>query len=228
MGMRRSCISHRIIRGFGLDSLRYGSRALCFFPQPRAGTGRTFARCLMCESCCYQEQCQPFKKNEDELMRKPGKHTYRLLCLILALAGLMIGATLAPEPAGRISAQVVSPRSIATGNLNIARRLHTATLLLNGKVLVTGGIDNAIATLNSAELYDPATGRWSVTGSLNALRIRHTATLLADGKVLVAGGQNNAGGGGPLDSAELYDPTTGIWSSAGNLNKARSGHTATL
>src|SRR5262245_55749066 len=103
-------------------------------------------------------------------MWEPGKHTYRLLCLILALVSLMIGAPLAPEPAGRVSAQVVGPRSIATGNLNIARRLHTATLLLNGKVLITGGFNDAqLATLNSAELYDPVTGRWSETGSLNAL-----------------------------------------------------------
>lgn len=57
--------------------------------------------------------------------------------------------------------------------------------------------------LASAELYDPATGTWSVTGSLNQYRDNHTATLLPDGTVLVAGG--DAGSLLGLTSAELYD-----------------------
>ena len=65
--------------------------------------------------------------------------------------------------------------------------LHTATLLLSGKVLVAGG-SNGVDSLSSAELYDPATGIWSNTGSLHSARESHTATLLPSGKVLVAGG----------------------------------------
>jgi N-acetylneuraminic acid mutarotase len=53
----------------------------------------------------------------------------------------------------------------------------------------------------------------------------HTATLLANGQVLVAGG---SGAGGVLSSAELYTPATGVWSTTGNLNIARSVHAATL
>jgi arylsulfatase A-like enzyme len=75
-----------------------------------------------------------------------------------------------------------------TGNLNTARRLHTATLLANGQVLVAGGTSGK-DVLNSAELYDPATGTWSSTGNLNTARDGHTATLLSTGKVLVAGGR---------------------------------------
>ena len=52
-----------------------------------------------------------------------------------------------------------------TGSLNTARYLHTATLLLNGKVLVTGGF-GMDGNLASVELYDPASGTWTDTGSL--------------------------------------------------------------
>src|SRR5207247_7555756 len=115
-------------------------------------------------------------------------------------------------------------------NLNTGRQFHTATLLPNGKVLVAGG-NNGFRTLKSAELYDPATGIWSGTADLNTDRSDQTATLFPNGKVLVAGG----GSCGPppqscfaLNSAELYDPATGTWTSTGNLNTARDGHTATL
>jgi len=104
---------------------------------------------------------------------------------------------------------------LATGGLAKTRYFHTATLLLDGKVLVAGGVG-----LSSAELYDPASGTWAATGSLNTIRYRPTATLLLDGKVLVADGSDG--------SAELYDPATGTWSATGNLSTGRNSHTATL
>ena len=101
---------------------------------------------------------------------------------------------------------------------------HTATLLLNGKVLVVGG-NGSEGALTSAELYDPATGTWSPTGSLDACQVYTTPPrLLADGRVLVAGGNN----GGCLASAELYDPAAGTWSVTDSLNGCRFWHTATL
>jgi N-acetylneuraminic acid mutarotase len=115
-----------------------------------------------------------------------------------------------------------------TGNLNQGRGGHTATLLTNGKVLVAGGEDNNFSVISSAELYDPATETWSNTGNLNTARELHTATLLPNGKVLVAAGFVNFSLGQVTNSAELYDPSTGIWSGTGNLNQGRAYHTATL
>src|SRR2546421_3411217 len=72
----------------------------------------------------------------------------------------------------------------ATIVLTPERAGHGATLLNNGKVLITGGI-NESATLNSALLYDPASGSLVATGSLTSPRAYHTSTLLADGRVLI-------------------------------------------
>ena len=144
-----------------------------------------------------------------------------------------------------------------TGNLNASRISHTATLLPDGRVLIAAGYtDNWVpshggfaaspTSLNSAELYDPATGTWSVTASLNTRLSGHTATLLPNGKVLVAGGYYvTIDGNTPNDgtypcgdtlscspkypnAAELYDVATGTWSVTASLNTPRSSHTATL
>jgi N-acetylneuraminic acid mutarotase len=121
-----------------------------------------------------------------------------------------------------------------TGSLNIARTSHTATLLPNGKVLVAGGVDDddGINTVNlpvTAELYDPATGKWTLTSALHDSRFGHSATLLPNGKVLVAGGWNEQTSENIfLTSAEVYDPGTGRWSSTGSLQQGRWLHTATL
>jgi hypothetical protein len=65
------------------------------------------------------------------------------------------------------------------------------------------------------------------TGSMGTARRFHTATLLGNGKVLVAGGED--AGATAFSSAELYDPTTGLFApTAGSMTAARVGHTATL
>ena len=130
------------------------------------------------------------------------------------------------------SAELYDPASgtwTSTGNLNTARALHTATLLPSGMVLVAGGHDGptfapSFEVLSSAELYDPASGTWTVTGSLNTARYLHTATLLPNGMVLVAAGYRFDF----LASAELYDPASGTWTLTGSLNTTRYLHTATL
>lgn len=121
-----------------------------------------------------------------------------------------------------------------TNAMNKARYAHTATLLPNGKVLVAGGTTNqydatTASLVPTAELFNPTNSTWTTTGSLNFLRFFHTATLLANGKVLVTGGMN-ADTYPPtiLNSSELYDPATGLWTTTGPLHEARYNHTATL
>jgi hypothetical protein len=59
--------------------------------------------------------------------------------------------------------------------------------------------------LNSAELYDPTSGKFSVTGSLNIRRTDHSAVLLQNGEAMAVGGYNGIGGNiGYLSSAELF------------------------
>jgi hypothetical protein len=88
------------------------------------------------------------------------------------------------------------------------RQVQTATLLTNGKVLVAGGesfFGGVFPT--SAELYDPAAGRWLPTLPLVSGRTDHIATLLPNGKVLVAGGFNTSDTG---PSTELFDPASAV------------------
>jgi hypothetical protein len=102
-----------------------------------------------------------------------------------------------------------------TGNLVAARYGHTATLLQDGRVLITGG-----ATVTAtAELYDPVSGTFSPAGNMSVSRVFHTATLLANGKVLVTGW---------WASAELYDPATNSFTPTGSMAVDRYSYTATL
>jgi hypothetical protein len=114
---------------------------------------------------------------------------------------------------------------VPTGSMASSRVVHTATLLNNGEVLVTGGEDNTNNILSSAELYDPTTGTFTATGSMTTAREGHTATLLNNGMVLIAGG---FAVGRPIASAELYDPTTGTFTATGSMTTGRASHTATL
>jgi hypothetical protein len=122
------------------------------------------------------------------------------------------------------SAEVYDPSlgtfSNTANNMPNKANSFTATVMGNGKVLLTGG-GNA-----SAQVYDPFTNSFSSTGGMSSQRMNHTATLLGNGLVLLAGGSNNAGA--PQNSAQLYNPATGSFTSTGNMTVAREFHTATL
>ncbi len=112
----------------------------------------------------------------------------------------------------------------ATQRMAAQRASHTATLLNNGKVLITGGFVGEENTLASAETFDPTTNDFSRAEDMRFPRSSHTATLLPNGKILIAGGFN----GSYLDSAEIYDPATGKFTLTSKMTTARSNHVAVL
>lgn len=134
------------------------------------------------------------------------------------------------------SAELFAPAGetyTATGSMAAQHgNAHSQIFLLgSGAVLIAGGFrpggDSDDST--AAELYDPSLGTWSATGSLGTRRTVGTdivqmpsGTLLSDGRVLISGGSNNAQD--PLDTAELYNPGTGLWAATGSMPVRRRAH----
>ena len=99
---------------------------------------------------------------------------------------------------------------------------HTATLLSDGRVLVTGGQSAGDGNDNfvekAAEIYDPGTGTWTLVDSMSRARYGHTATLLPDGTVLIAGGA------GPRGRSSVYRSIRGIQSILRTVEKCQFDH----
>jgi hypothetical protein len=142
-------------------------------------------------------------------MKKDRQATTPPLEAILVLPLFFLGLT------ARAPAQATGTFT-ATGNMTTARWGHSATLLLDGRVLIAGGsnsfANNRAVGLSSAALYDPSTGEFSATGNMTTARAGHSATLLADGRVFILGGSRDQ----PL-SVELYDPSSGTFSATGDM-----------
>jgi hypothetical protein len=127
--------------------------------------------------------------------------------------------------------------------MHAARLDAAAVRLKDGRVLIAGGSPNQgmeNPVLASAELYDPSAGKFTLTGSLKTARTAATAVLLADGRVLVIGGYgcppkstlctpaDTASGAIALASAELYDPSTGQFTTTGSMATPRQDANAML
>jgi hypothetical protein len=145
---------------------------------------------------------------------------------------LLTGGIQGAPPATTVLAEaelfdpVAGTFSQTTGSLANARELHAASLLADGKVVVTGGLDSTGNALATAEVFDPTSETFTATkGTMGTARDLHTSTTLKDGTILVIGGDD---GTGPLATAEVYDPVAGTFSPTGSMAAARADHTATL
>ena len=128
-------------------------------------------------------------------------------------------------------AELYDPRTghwSETGGLSNPRGCHDATLLQDGRVLVTGGLVHAPGTCQAptaaAEIYDPATGTFGSVGPMTFARNGHVAARLPDGRVLVAGGRS--AGRAWTASTEIFDPATKTWSAASPLPFARNARSS--
>ena len=157
-------------------------------------------------------------------MSRTSIQSYKMTRTIV-LSGLCITVLLGSTA---VEALAAAGSFALTGSLNTARYGHTATLLPNGDVLVAGGlgVNGSYAPLASAEIYNQATGKWTVTSSMSVGRMAFTATLLPNGEVLVAGGSTYAAS--CFATAELYNPSTGQWKPTGSMAQPRCLHVATL
>ena len=175
---------------------------------------------LLRDRCFDRRHAQMNRKAKNESMLATTKRitVFRkrvlVLLLLLGVAG-QIHRAIAQSPG----------KFIPTDSMTTPRGFHTATLLLDGRVLIAGGIPAGLnfgnnTSMNSAELFDPSTGAFSPTGHMTGGGALHTATLLADGKVLIAWGAfgNNA----TPSSAELYDSSAGTFTAIGDMAATHS------
>lgn len=132
---------------------------------------------------------------------------------------------------GRASAttEIFDPatgRSLEGPAMSGPRNAPAVVRLADGRILIAGGYDGSDVR-SDAEIFDPATGRMTATGSFGTARSGATATLLTDGRVLVVGGgRPDRAPTRALASAEIFDPTTGRFSPAGELVQGRYKHGA--
>ena len=109
------------------------------------------------------------------------------------------------------------------------RTQHAALLLNDGRVLLVGGAGVIQAKIDEqqidqplieADLFDPTSESWSFTGEISTPRDHVAAALLSNGSVLIAGGNDGQGTDtSVLASAEVFDPATGQWSTAGSMSQ---------
>ena len=138
------------------------------------------------------------------------------------------------SPVGTDSAELYDPvtRSLSNAGLMVSSRaLHAATLLLDGRVLLSGGIGDVLGNgTASCEVFDPATNTFLPVAGMGAARAGHAATRLLDGRVLVVGGLPSFVGGttnlqavlnASLDTGEVYDPVANTWTPVANAMSSR-------
>jgi N-acetylneuraminic acid mutarotase len=103
----------------------------------------------------------------------------------------------------------------------------TASSLLEDKFYISGGANADDGILNLIQVFDPATGSWTVADErMKSNRWGHTSNEL-NGKIYVMGGTNVAQGVA-LKSIEVFDPSAGSWEVEGEMTAGRIGHGAVV
>jgi len=134
----------------------------------------------------------------------------------------------------------VTYSSVNVGNMSSARALHRASLLPDGRVLVTGGTtsfnspsDIVTNALKSTDIFDPNTNTFSAGPNMSEPRVGHTQTTLINGTLFIAGGFTWSTFivkiPAVTDSTEIYTPSAGLpgsFAGSGTMTKNRFGHTA--
>ena len=146
---------------------------------------------------------------------------------VLAVGGGIEGT---PGWSATASAEIFDPRAgtwTMVAPMSVARARHTATLLPDGEVLVTGGATTyqgeSGSVTSSAEIYSPRTNAWRAAAPMSHPRYVHGAVLLADGRVLVAGGWYGTSNSDPShETAEIYDPASNSWAATGSMAAGRA------
>jgi Kelch motif len=143
----------------------------------------------------------------------------------LVLGWLPMDGTFQPlSQAYRVSADTVVP----TGPQVIPGRTdHTTTALVDGTLLVAGGLDGSNDAVKT-ELFDPATRTFTAGPDGPTTLTRHTATLLDDGRVLFAGGSGGPGVPEGAPDVFLYDPDARRFRGALPLTTPRAAHAAAV
>jgi WD40 repeat protein len=183
---------------------------------------------------CLMESCRlAAGQHPHALLQIHGMHEFRAshTATVLRDGRVLVAGGFKKSPDGRNqiyfqTAELFDPKSqtfIQTGNMNVHRAGHTATLLPDGRVLIAGGFTEKGMTA-SAEIYNPSNRTFTLLASMSNPRGDFTATLLPDGNVLLVGG----GSVTATPSAELFHPATNRFSPTGSLKTPRLNHTATL
>jgi len=141
--------------------------------------------------------------------------------LIPALLGKASAAGPAPLEAQAVAAQP----SVRITASPLARMLHTASALPDGRILVAGGVGSGNRALSSVQIYDPIQDVWTDAAPMEGARFQHAATVLSTGQVLVIGGLYRSST--PRAAGEIYDPGADRWSPAPSMLVPRYGHTLT-
>ncbi len=148
---------------------------------------------------------------------------------------LIAGGNTSSTGASLATAEIYDPGTgkftATTGSMTVGRQLHTATLMIDGRVLLVGGMSDPDTVVDSAEIYDPTTNRFTaVSAAMSSARAGHAATRLKDGRVYFVGGYSTSDSfTSELSTVESFNPSTEAFNTGlGMLVPRPYGPTVTL